>query len=301
MLSSLDSGSQAFLTGLSLIQRRSERAQAQLTTGLRINSASDDPSQIPALLAIQAELSRTQQISSNLNNVKAEVDTAEISVQSAVSLVERAQTLGTQGQSSFVSADSRTQLAGELGGILQQLVGVANTTVAGRYIFSGDSDQSVPYSIDLTQANPVSAYAGSASTRQVEHPDGSTFSVSRTAQDLFDSPDAQHNVFQTINALRTALLNNDQAGINQGIPALKGVGNYLNQQLTFYGVAQNRVTDGLDFGATLATQFQSRLSGIRDADLSQAITEFTQANTQQQAALSSRAKLPRSSLFDYLG
>ena len=301
MLSSLDSSSQAFLTGLTQIQRRSERAQAQLTTGLRINSISDDPSQIPALLATQAELSRTQQISSNLNNVKAEVDTSEISVQSAVSLVERAQTLGTQGQSSFVSADSRTQIAGELGGILQQLVGVANTTVGGRYIFSGDSDQAVPYSIDLTQANPISAYGGSPSTRQIEHPDGSLFSVSKTAQDLFDSPDAQHNVFQTINDLRTALLNNDQAAINQGIPALKGIGNYLNQQLSFYGVAQNRVTDGLDFGATLATQFQARLSGIRDADLSQAITEFTQANTQQQAALSSRAKIPRSSLFDYLG
>ena len=301
MLSSLDSSSQAFLTGLTQIQRRSERAQAQLTTGLRINSISDDPSQIPALLATQAELSRTQQISSNLNNVKAEVDTAEISVQSAVSLVERAQTLGTQGQSSFVSADSRTQIAGELGGILQQLVGVANTTVGGRYIFSGDSDQAVPYSIDLTKANPISAYGGSPSTRQVEHPDGSLFSVAKTAQDLFDSPDAEHNVFQTINNLRTALLNNDQAAINQGIPLLKGIGNYANQQLSFYGVAQNRITDGLDFGATLATQFQARLSGIRDADLSQAITEFTQANTQQQAALASRAKIPRSSLFDYLG
>lgn len=301
MISSLDSGSLAFLNGINQIHRRSERAQTQLTTGLRINSISDDPSQIPALLATQAELGRTQQISSNLNNVKAEVDTAEISVQSAVSLVERAQTLGTQGQSAFVSADSRTQIAGELGGILQQLVGVANTTVGGRFIFSGDSDQTAAYTLDLTQANPISAFGGTASTRQVEHPDGSVFSVSKTAQDLFDSSNPQQNVFQTINNLRTALLNNDQAGIDQGIPALKGIGTYVNQQLSFYGVAQNRVADGLDFGSTLATQLQTRLSGIRDADLTQAITEFTQANTQQQAALSARAKIPRSSLFDYLG
>jgi len=191
--------------------------------------------------------------------------------------------------------------AQELGSVLQQLGGVANTSIGGRYVFGGDSDQTAPYTIDLTQSNPISAYAGTPSTRQVELPGGATIAIARTAQDLFDSPNAQTNVFQTINSLRTALLNNDQAGIDAALPNVRAAGDYLNSQLSFYGEAQNQVNQGVTSGGDLVTQLKTRLSGIQDADLTQAITEFTQANTAEQAALSSRAKIPRGSLFDYLG
>ncbi|MGI8745033.1 MAG: flagellin [Bryobacteraceae bacterium] len=294
MISSLDPASLSFLNGLNLIQRRSEAAQRELTTGLRINTVSDDPSQIPNLLATRAHLDRTTQIGKNLGQVKAEVDTAEGALESAVKLVERARTLGTQGQSALTTADSRTEIATELGGVLEQLAGLSNTTVGGRYVFSGDNDQKAAYSIDLSQVNPISAYLGSAATRQVQHPDGSTFAVSKTAQQLFDSS------LQSINSLRTALLNNDQTAITDAVSNLGAAGTTLNGQLAFYGTVQNRVADAQEYGSNLETQLQTQLSGIQDADLTHAITEFQQATTNQQAALASRAKLPHTSLFDYL-
>lgn len=301
MISSLDSSAVTFLNGLNLIQRRSERAQTQLTTGLKINAVEDDPNNIALLLQTRSELNRSQQISSNLTQVKAEVDTGEASLSSAVTLLQRAQTLATQGQSGILSADSRQQLAGEVDGVLQQLVGIANTSAGGRFLFAGDTDQTTPYRLDLTQAAPLSAYQGSASTRQIEHPDGTLFSVAKTAQQIFDSPNPSNNVFQAVNGLRTALRNNDQTGIDASISTLKSADTYLNTQLSFYGTAQDRIADGISFGNTLTTQLQTRLGGLQDADVTQAITEFQQAGIQQQAALSARSKFPRSSLFDYLG
>ena len=47
--------------------------------------------------------------------------------------------MGAQGASDTVAADTRQDLAESLGSVLQQLVAVANTQVAGRYIFSGDT------------------------------------------------------------------------------------------------------------------------------------------------------------------
>jgi len=85
------------------------------------------------------------------------------------------------------------------------------------------------------------------------------------------------------------------------MPNVQSAGTYLNQQLAFYGVTQNRVTSETDFAQNYETQLKTQLSGIEDADLTQAITEMQQAVTQQTAALSSRAKLPKTSLFDYLG
>jgi flagellar hook-associated protein 3 FlgL len=300
MISSLDSAAQSFLTGLDNIQQRLNNAQMELTTGLKINTVSDSPDQIANLWQTRSNLDQVQQTSSNLGRVQTEVNTAQNVLQSAVTLVERAETLGTQGANDTVSAQTRQNLADELGSILQQLVSTANTTVEGRYIFSGDSDQQAPYSIDLTQSSPVSTYQGSPATRQIQGADGSLFSVSETAQQIFDSSDAQQNVFVSINNLRQALLNNDDAGITASIGDVQSADSYLNQQLAFYGSVQDRVNGAVDYTQTYQTQLQSELSGIQDADETQAITDLTQAQTQLQAALVSRAQIPRTSLFDFL-
>ena len=300
MISSLDPSALRFLSGLDQIQQRSQRAQQQLTTGLRINTVSDDPDQITNLLQTRSDLERVKQTDFNLGRVKTEVDTAENALQSAVKLVERAQTLGSQGQSNVNSAEVRQDLAGELGGVLQQLVGISGTAVDGRYVFSGDNDQQPPYTIDLTQPNPISPYNGTPATRQIQNSDGSLISVSKSAQDIFDNADGAKNVFTSINNLRVALLNNDQAGIDAALPDLLSSATFLNTQLAFYGTVQNQITSGLDFGSTLETQLQSQMSQIQDADMAQAITELTQAKTQQDAALAARAKTPMTSLFNYL-
>ena len=300
MISSLDPASLSFLNGLDRIQRRTDRAQRELTTGLRINVASDDPSQIADLLATRARLDRITQINSNVDQVKSEVDTSETALQSAVKLVEHAQSLATQGESAFTDANSRNDIATELGGVLQQLVAISNTTVQGRYVFSGDSDQKGPYSLDLTKNNPISTYAGSGTTRQVEFPDGSLVAVAKTAQDIFDSSNPQQNVFQAVNDLRLALLNNDQTGVGAALSKLGGAGTYLNGKLAFYGTVQNSIANARESGSSSVLQLQSQLSGIQDADLTKAIIEFQQATNNQQAALQSRAKLPHTSLFDFL-
>jgi flagellar hook-associated protein 3 FlgL len=300
MISSLDSSAQSFLSGVNQIQQRAQHAQRELTTGLKINTVSDAPDQIAILWQTRSSLDQVQQINANLGRVKTEVDTAQGVLQSAVTLVERAQSLGTQGANGTTTAQTRQDLANELGSILQQLVASANTTVEGRYIFSGNSDQQAPYSIDLTQNTPISGYQGSSATRQVQGPDGSLFSVGQTAQQIFDSSNAQQSVFVSINNLREALLNNDAAGTVSSVGDVKTAGAYLNQQLAFYGTVQNRVASGLDFGQNYQTQLQTQLGGIQDADETQAITELTQAQTQLQAALVSRAQLPQKSLFDFL-
>ena len=144
MISSLSASAQSFIVGLDQIQAREQQAQQELTTGLKVNVVSDAPDQISGLLQTRADLAQTQQIDANLGRVTTEVNTGETALQSAVSLVENAQSLGTQGASDLASSDTQQNVANQLGSILQQLVAAANTSVEGRYIFSGDSDQQVP-------------------------------------------------------------------------------------------------------------------------------------------------------------
>lgn len=300
MISSLDPAAQSFLAGLNQIQQRLQTAQTELTTGLQINQVSDDPSEIADLWQLNSELSQTNQTDTNLGQVQTEVNTAESSLESAVTLVDEAQTYGAEGLSGTSSASSQQDLANQMGSILQQLVAIANTTVQGRYIFAGDTDQTTPYTIDLTQSSPISAYQGSASTREVLGADGTPFPVALTAQQIFDSSNAQTNVFDSIVNLMQGLQANDTTQISGAMADLESAGTYLNQQLAFYGNVQDQVQGAVSFGQNYSTQLQTQLAGVQDANETADITNMTQAQTQLQAALQSEAQLPRTTLFDFL-
>jgi flagellar hook-associated protein 3 FlgL len=300
MISSLSPSAMNFLNGMAQLQQEALTADSEMTTGLKINTVSDDPGAIASLYETRSELTQTQQTDTNLGQVTAEVNTAESTLSSAVTLVQQAETLASEGDTGTATASTRVDIAGELGSILQQLVGAANTSVEGRYIFAGDSDQTQPYTIDLTQTNPISSYQGSTSTRQIQGGDGTTFAVAETAQNIFDDPSGQENIFSSINNLRVALLNNDQTAIDAAMPNMSTVGTYLNQQLAFYGNVQDRVTSETNFDGNYETQLQTQMAGIQDANMAQAITQMQQVQTDETAALTAQAQFPKTSLFDFL-
>jgi flagellar hook-associated protein 3 FlgL len=301
MVSSLIPTTQAFLNNVNRISNEMTQAQTQLSTGFKVNVVSDAPDVIAPLLQAQANLSGAQQVVTNLGQVTTEVNTGEQALESATSLYDQVQTLSAEGATSTQTASGRIGIAQQLQSIEQQMVGLANTNVNGRYIFAGDTDQTQPYTFDPTQADPVSAYQGAASTRTIEGPNGTTFPVALTAQQIFDSTDPTTNVFTSINNMVMALNSNDQTAISAANSSLPGVSTYLNSQLAFYGTAQNAVSAATNSASTLVTQLQTQIGGMQDADETQSILNLTQAQTEQQAALQSFQVIPRTSLFDFLG
>jgi flagellar hook-associated protein 3 FlgL len=301
MIRSIDPTTDAFLTALNRVSSRIERAQTQIASGKRMTTISDDASGITPLLEARAGIGATNQIQSNLGYLKTEVDGAEQSLAAATKLMDRVRVLGAQGNTSTATADQRTILAGEVGSILEQLGGISATNIQGRYLFSGDSDHTPPYTIDLTAADPIGTYAGSAATRQVQHPNGSRFSVAHTAQQIFDDPQPANNVFHSVLDLRNALLANDSTAILAAVGRVNTAATHLNGEQAFYGNIQNKITEAQDFGSRITLKFKEQASSLEDADPAESILELQQGQTQQQAALTARARVPRTSLFDYLG
>jgi flagellin-like hook-associated protein FlgL len=74
----------------------------------------------------------------------------------------------------------------------------------------------------------------------------------------------------------------------------------LNTQLSFYGSVQGRIQDAQTFSSNYQVQLQTQLSQVQDADVTQAAIQLSQSTTQLSAAMSAEAKIPRSSLFDFL-
>jgi flagellar hook-associated protein 3 FlgL len=224
-------------------------------------------------------------------------------LQNAVTEVEGAISLATQGATTTATAATRATLAQQVAGIQQALVAISQTQVNGHYIFSGDQDTGPAYQLDPTQANGVAQLINSPATRVILDPTGTAITVAKTAQQIFDTgTSAQGNVFAAVNDLLTALQNNDTPGITTAASSLKAADKYLNDQIAFYGEAQDRVQAASDLAQKFQTQDASNLSDLRDADIPGEAIKLSQAQVNQQAALSVEAKITQNkNLFDYLG
>jgi flagellar hook-associated protein 3 FlgL len=309
MISGLDPVAEQFLADLRGSQERTNRAERQISSGLKFHDASDAPDQVSDILTLRAGIARNAQVRSNLEGLRTEVNTAEQAVENAVQLVERARVLASQGATGTQSATTRMQIAQEVRSIYEQLLGLSASQVGGRFIFSGDADQSISYEADAV--NPdlgggVTQIGTAQATRLILDPVGSTFTVDHTAEQIFDSqnpdgtPDAG-NVFVAVNQLRVALEANDVTGMVNSVATLAVAGDHLNAQLGFYGASQNRIQSATQLSDQIELQFKTELSDKQDADLAEAILEINQGKLQQDASLGARAMFRRTSLFDYLG
>ena len=144
-------------------------------------------------------------------------------------------------------------------------------------------------------------------TRVIQDINGTAIATARTASQIFDPQDAagnpvDGNTFAAINSLLTALNNNDTAGISAAAASLQSASGYLNGQLAFYGAAENQVTNATSIAQKFLTQTQSSLGQVQDADVPSVALALTQAQTQEQAALSVEAKIQQlPTLFSLLG
>jgi flagellar hook-associated protein 3 FlgL len=305
MIRTLAPATQLFLANLNQVEKQLSQANEQISSGKRLNVASDDPAQVARLLQLRTDQQQNRQIESNLTLAKTNANTADSALSSAAIMMDTAIQLASQGANSTQTADTRKSMALQVQSILEQMVSYSQTQVQGRYIFSGDQDQSPTYQVDLSAPNGVVQLSNAPATRQIQDPAGGSFPASRTAQQIFDDANsdgtpAADNVFAALNGLLTALNNNDQAAVANSIASLKQASNRLNNMDAFYGTVENRIEDATTFASKYDVQLQTEISNIQDADVATAATAMTQANIELQAAMQMQGKMPTSTLFNYL-
>jgi flagellar hook-associated protein 3 FlgL len=305
MISSLDGSSQLFLANVNQVQDHLAKVNREITSGKKINQASDAPDQVESLLQLRADEQHNQQIQSNLALAQTSAQSADDALAAAIQLMDRAVTLAAQGATSTTDTAGRQSLAQVVQALQSQMVAYSQTTVQGRYIFSGDSPQTAVYSYDSTGTNGVDQLATVSGTLLVEHPAGGSFLAAKTATEIFDQRNsdgtvAAGNVFAALSSLQTALANDDPASVTQAMDSLKAASEHLNSMQAFYGAVETRIQDAQTFAGQHDTQLQTQLSQKEDADVTGDTLDLNQSQIHLQAAFQMQASMPRKSLFDYL-
>jgi len=305
MLPALNGSLEGYLDSLNRIQSSMNLVQRQVSSGVRVGRASDDPASISQVLEASSKIALTTQSLANMNQLQVELESGDSALQQALKLLDEAGVLASQGASTVAGNPKFPTLAVQVRDLQDRLVALTRTSSNGRFIFSGDLDQEPLYSADRTQAEGVQRLQTAASTRAVLDSAGNTVWLSRTAHEIFDSRDAdgtptEENVFRALNDLAAALESGDPSAVASSMPALKAAQEHLNQHLGLYGLAQTRVTASIDAANRSLLSDKEEMSKLRDTDVAAAAVQLSQLTLQQQAALSAMSKIAQRDLFDFL-
>jgi flagellar hook-associated protein 3 FlgL len=305
MFPNINPASNLFLANLQIIQNRMSTDEQQLTSGLRVNVASDAPDQISEILQTRAQIAGVQQTQQNLSTVSPLVDSGESAIQQAIQLLDTATTLATGAASTTTTAAQRLDSAPQVQGILEQLVSLSQTAVAGNYVFSGDQSTQPTYSVNLANGNGVNQLTQPGPPGQIDDANGIGFSTGLTAQQVFDDRNpngsyAPDNVFAAVNGLLAALQTNNLPNVQQAITNIQSASAYLNNESSFYGGVQNTITAANTSASATLVTLQQQLSNLQDADATSDALDLTSVQTNEQAAMSAEAQLKPQSLFTYL-
>jgi flagellin-like hook-associated protein FlgL len=155
MISGIDAFTPGFLANLNTLETRLAKETNEVSSGIRVNEASDDPGAIASILDTQQQIALATQVQKNLNLANVTAQTADGALQNASNLLDQLTSIASEGSSSTTSPTSESALALQAQNIEQELVSVANTSINGQYVFGGDAPGTAPYVFNLLDPNGV--------------------------------------------------------------------------------------------------------------------------------------------------
>jgi flagellar hook-associated protein 3 len=120
-------------------------ATQQLSTGLRVNQLSDDPTASANMVRSLAYSANVDQYTSNVSSVLPQMQSADSAISSIVTSLNSAVTLGTEGANGTETTANRQEIASQVQSILSSVIAQANTSFQGVYVFGGSDSTTTPF------------------------------------------------------------------------------------------------------------------------------------------------------------
>ena len=135
----------AVTLNLNLNQNRLQTVVTQLSSGLRINSAADDPSGLAIATRLNAQSSAFDQASYNVQDANNAVTVADGALQTETNILQRVRNLAVEAASDVTSDNDKLSLQAEVSQLLLEVNRISqNTNFNGQYLLSGANEGFTP-------------------------------------------------------------------------------------------------------------------------------------------------------------
>src|SRR5579863_10545969 len=280
-------------------QATEQQLSAQLSSGVRVNSLSDDPlaagENVLLLNQIQSDDSFTQ--TSSL--VQGQLQVADSALGGVVSQLTQAISLATSANNGTLNASDLKSISNQLAGVRDEVVALANTSYQGEYIFGGRQSGTTPFSI--TNGTPATAtYNGDDTINYLVTPNGQRIQLNVPGDQIFTAGGAK-DVLGTLNQLIADFASGQAASTSVAdTTSLSNALNFVSQQRVVLDNSLTRLTTATDAASNEKTQLTAAQTNLMQADVANIATQLSLSETQQTALENVIAQIGGGSLFDHL-
>jgi len=267
----------------------------QMSSGKRFNNLSDDPAAVAELVLNEGQSSDVTQYLQNVTTVQNSMQMADSTLNSVVTALSQAISLGTEGANGTLNSADRQSIATQVSGIKDEILSLANTTYDGNYLFAGTAVSTQPFATDSSSASGVT-YNGNGSTNSVQVGDNEYVPENLSGSQIF-TPSGS-DVFAALQGLVTALQNGGD--VASATTQVQQVFSRLNTQRTFYGTALSRLQTIQSYLTQEQTGLATAQDNIQGADMTSVISNYTQTETALSACYEAAGRISQMSLLDYL-
>lgn len=244
--------------------RQMTSTMQQLSTGKRINGASDDAAGIAISAKLTSQIKGLAQALRNANDAISMIQTAEGATDTITNMLQRMRELTIQSGNASYSNDDRTAMANEFTALASEIDRIADTTkwngfpvlnatagTSGKFMYDVDSGSGALGKIDIT----ISSFKR-----------GSTHGITvGTGTQVITSTMTSSTAQTLITHIDTSI-------------------KFVNTQRATMGATINRLQYTLDNLTNIETNTQASRSRIEDTDYSSATAQLSKNNIIQQAA-----------------
>jgi len=277
------------LNGLYNNMNRLNKTYAQMTTGKKIQTVSDDPIIAGRALKLKTTVLETTQYESNTKEAMSWMEVSEAALKNMTEILKEIRTKCVQGATGTYEAEDLKVIQTQIGQLWKQLQEEANTTYGDRYIFSGYKTNQ-----PLVENGVINANLAHTNDDSIEYEIGVKSTIDVNVKGMYNF---LTDVEGLINGLATGKTDDFSNAIKQlDDVILKD----LSQKTSDLGSRMSRVEYTQHRLIDHKTTFKNLLTNTEDVDIEETYTTFTTQYAAYQSALQATSKIITNTLADYL-
>ncbi len=257
--------------------QRTEEAQNsmnRISSGVAVDKPSDDPIRFERGRSADENLTLLAAYQAVGEGVRSELDQADQSFQQVQNTLSRSLEIAVTGASEQWAPENLASMAGEVDGLFDHLVSMANSQANGRYLFAGSLDNVPPFQTD-------GSYVGNNASVEVEVAPGVRTPHRFDGQAVFNTSDG--SLFEIMDRLRNALRAGDTTTVQASVGELRTAIDEFGQQQSQLGAQAQNVAQALSFVSARSTDVERAKSAAVDTDIAREASQLALAQNSLQA------------------
>ncbi|MGB9595953.1 MAG: flagellar hook-associated protein FlgL [Candidatus Poribacteria bacterium] len=286
------------MMGMKQSAQKLSETHHRIATTKNINSPSDDPIGSSQIMANYKDLGRVQQTLRNCENSNTLLSYTDTILERVSDMLIDARQKASVMASDTVDAEERETVGNEVAIMIDQMLKLANSQFAGRYIFSGQKTLTMPYS---KSGDDIQYLGDEGEIAQRIEIGQETMVVNFPGSNVFGTGTSEAGIFKVLKDFKDALNSNNTKEINSAIENIDNELDKISIVRGEIGVKVNRIQSSIEGLNSLELALKKDISQIEDIDIAKEAAQFMSDQEAYQAALHATAiilKLPK--LSDYI-